>query len=142
MEPGNQFADYIFHGTTPERAESIHAHGFDDLEIGTSNGSSAGPGHYFASTHDGASRYGPSVVRARLNDVEVHPNPYMDRDVRDEMQKVHSQNPTPPGVDHEEWKRAAVMPQALRNLRYGGHVDPDDSAIVIMRGRDVSPVRD
>lgn len=104
----------VYHGTTPENAESIAQHGFDNSKIGSHHRAET-EGHYFAATPEQALEYGPSVVSAELN-AEIHPAPFHDGYVTDHYYKGESLRDS---VDKAGW---------------GGFED-EDGAIVVLNGR-------
>ena len=141
----DQFAQYrhdpdvVYHWTDHDSAEQIVGMGFDDDLIGTKNGQSSGPGHYFAPYPEQARKYGSSVVAARLGNIDVHPNPWMDSDVQHEVDSLHKRNPTPRGLTDGDWRQNLIVP-ALQERRYYGHQDPDDGAIIVHEARHVTPL--
>lgn len=72
---------YMFHGTSPESADSIMREGFR-LDRGERHGRSGGEGVYLAKTPEEASEYGPEVLAVHMGKTRVSKDAYMEASTR------------------------------------------------------------
>lgn len=113
--------DPLYHGTTPENAESISHTGFAYGEM--RNGHASGAGVYFHRYPSQTHQYGPATVEARpVRELEVHRNPWNDRQLYMEAAS-RAKRAGNTAEDH--------ISQVSHELGYRGHMDPDDGAMVV-----------
>jgi hypothetical protein len=96
----------LYHGTTPENAESIRTRG---VEVGPGG---AGHGVYLAQTPEEAKVYGEEVIPMALTKgTLIHPEPYEDQSVAHLVGE---------GTGQSEWDQ---IPDVLASQGWHGHVD-------------------
>lgn len=112
----------LFHGTTPENAESISQIGFS--YGAPRNGQSAGEGVYLHKLPSRTHEYGNATVTAMLArpTLEIHHNPWNDRQIYSEAAE-RAQRHGGTAEDH--------ISQVAHEFGYHGHQDPDDGAVVV-----------
>lgn len=109
---------YLFHGTSPEAADSIQRDGF---QVGAPerNGSSAGSGVYLTRDPDEAATFGPEVLAVHLGKTKI------DRDAYYDAMNERISSKTDISAD-------TAMKRVLRRSGAHAFTDPDDPHTIVV----------